>query len=910
MATELTQLARLKSQQTEQRPAIVLRIDGVETIFTASVLRKYIRIGDPGLLIGDDWVIGGLNAVENQRDIISLDGTTTTISQQLLQDKGGTSSVSAIDVSLLDLDEEITRLITPGEVVDEILGRKAEVFLGYQDTAFPQDFVRIFAGFISDVTSGAVVTFTIAHPEQKKRSEIFTTAQTKLTSAALFRAIENQGLRIMTRRSQVTTVSITYTPGATAGNEIVTVVGSAITVQIESGVSTAGQVKSAIEKSAPSAALVEVQAIDAAVLVTTLSTTNLTTPNVINVETTATFLTPAAPYLRTYLRINDEVMEYTGLTSTQFTGVTRAALETVDARARGDNHDEDDTVESFYRITGNAFDLALYIMMSNQGLAFAENLSVSSIVEVENVGSVPQAVYFEGRNIADDFGIVAGDTMSITGDAVPGNNVTDALISSVVNTQFGSYVTIDAAFPLVTSLTSLGLASFKSKYDVFPVGASLQMGGDQVDVPRFEEIRDLFSSSIFEYDMFVKETKSAKDFIDTELLFPTGAYTLPRRGKVSVGYTSPPLAIDNLVTLDESNVINPRQNKIKRSVSKYFYNNVLFKYDQLVTDDTFARGRIETDAESRNRIKLGNKTLAIPAPGVRDSSNNLAIMGIISKRLLERYRLAAESIRVQGFYGDIFSTDVGDVVLFGSEELNLSDTKNGSRSFEPRLWEVANKSMDIKSGVTTLDLVDTSYLVDGRYGIFSPSSQIASGSTTTLIRIENSYGWELPKLEREKWNGFIGEKIRIHDLDWTFDETVTLVGFSPTNDYQMIVSPALSVPPTAGMVVDIAEYQDAEASLGQIYKNIFCFFDPTVAVTTGTSSTVFEVGAGDIGKFLEGATIIVHNEDWTEVSPETTIASIAGNELTVDDDLGFTPDSSHIVDLIGFIDRGKAYRFL
>ena len=53
-------------------------------------------------------------------------------------------------------------------------------------------------------------------------------------------------------------ISIEYTTGGTAGSEVVSVVGHAISVQIESGVSTATQVKAAIDGSTPAAALVDV----------------------------------------------------------------------------------------------------------------------------------------------------------------------------------------------------------------------------------------------------------------------------------------------------------------------------------------------------------------------------------------------------------------------------------------------------------------------------------------------------------------------------------------------------------------------------------------------------------------------------------------------------------------------------
>lgn len=53
-------------------------------------------------------------------------------------------------------------------------------------------------------------------------------------------------------------ISIDYTPGATAGAEVVTVVGNAISVQIETTVSTATQVKAAVDGFPAAAALVNV----------------------------------------------------------------------------------------------------------------------------------------------------------------------------------------------------------------------------------------------------------------------------------------------------------------------------------------------------------------------------------------------------------------------------------------------------------------------------------------------------------------------------------------------------------------------------------------------------------------------------------------------------------------------------
>lgn len=50
-------------------------------------------------------------------------------------------------------------------------------------------------------------------------------------------------------------ISIAFTPGATAGAEVVSVVGNAISVQIETGVSTVTQVRTALQAAAPATAL-------------------------------------------------------------------------------------------------------------------------------------------------------------------------------------------------------------------------------------------------------------------------------------------------------------------------------------------------------------------------------------------------------------------------------------------------------------------------------------------------------------------------------------------------------------------------------------------------------------------------------------------------------------------------------
>lgn len=83
MSFELTKRALVASRQIELRPQLVLEVEGVSTLFGAVTILETVRVGAPGLLVGGDWRIGGLAAVLDQADIISLTGTGTQITQQL-----------------------------------------------------------------------------------------------------------------------------------------------------------------------------------------------------------------------------------------------------------------------------------------------------------------------------------------------------------------------------------------------------------------------------------------------------------------------------------------------------------------------------------------------------------------------------------------------------------------------------------------------------------------------------------------------------------------------------------------------------------------------------------------------------------------------------------------------------------
>lgn len=813
MAFTLTDAAKDKQTLTIQNPSLIVEIDGYDFLFTMNKILKYTRVGDSGLYIDGTWTIGGTTYERNALDYISIDGTTSSISQQLLSDKGGSSSITSFQISLIDFNEKMTSLVSPGKVLTDILGRECFVYLGYEETLFPQDYVLLFNGFIDEVESGGTIKLNVANPESKKRQDIFAVIETSIVGAM---------------------------------------------------------------------------------------TNSQTTIDLLSADN---FFLPVTSILTTYVKIDNEIIKYTGIIGNQLTGCVRGQFDTIAVV-----HDDATSAASWNRLQGNAIDLALQLMLSSPDVYYRTGISVTNFGQDGEGNANSNGIYFTNLDIETKWGLSVGDFITTTGASNGANNFSLRTVTSISSDVGGSFVIVNGA-ALVIETTSSATASLKSRYNVLPDG--LSMGAHQVDVEEYNRIQDLFVSSIPDYDFYLTDTIDGKTFIDTEILFPSNLFSLPKKGKSSVGVVSPPLALASLAVLDSNQVTKPESIKIKRSLGKYFYNTAIYKfnYDAVETSKPLT-GYILVDEDSQTQIPVGTKSITFKSKGLRNDVNTQAILPINARRVLDKYKFAAEAITISVFYGIGFNIDVGDVVLFGGEDINIPDSSSGVRGFTPRLCEVIDKKMDIFKGTVSLTVLDTSYLASGRYGTFSPSSIIGTGSTTSSIVITDSYNTTFPEIEKNKWEDIIGQNIYIHNDDYTTTYSTMLLGFDPSDNYSMLINP-IGGAPTAGMIVDVAFYPSSAIAFEQrLLKNIFCFTDPSIAVTSGVSVTEFVVGGGDISKFLVGATILLHNVDWSSVSPEVKITEINTNNIVVDRTLGFTPSSSFTVELIGFIDGGQPYRYM
>ena len=102
---------------------------------------------------------------------------------------------------------------------------------------------------------------------------------------------------------------------------------------------------------------------------------------------------------------------------------------------------------------------------------------------------------------------------------------------------------------------------------------------------------------------------NGKDFVNKDVYFPVGLYSIPRKGRSSVGFTSPPLATELLPVLDETNILNPNDLRAERSISKNFYNATVWRFNQDSLSDKFLAGEIFLSEKSVARIESGTTSI-------------------------------------------------------------------------------------------------------------------------------------------------------------------------------------------------------------------------------------------------------------------------------------------------------------
>jgi hypothetical protein len=905
VALTLSDALRQALTKNTIEPIYVLKFEGIDKYFSAVPVKSIPRYDDENLF----YDLPGLNYDKpfispKSRDYVIAQESSRSISQQIEPDKAGGTSATAMTFKIVDFQQEMSAIVSPGFTLPEFLGIGCDVYFTVTDgTSFPEDSITVMHGTVEESSAGpGFVRVTIAHPQNLLRQDFLSPFKSKLTEPLEFRSKVIQNNRYITREPLGNPVYVEYIYGVSLSVSV-SDTGSQYNIQVTiiNGVTTAKDVRKAIQDYLDSNRLVEVKSFGSESLIQVpQASTVLGDSNYVAVESVEGFFDDNLDAdFQSYIKVEDEILKVTSVDSVNNkiyfdnTITNRGLFNSV----FGVLGDVGDTVESFYVFEGNALTLSLKMMMSQ-----AEDTQAITDLwgTIPSIGLLQNSVFFAGVDLSRDLGIVEGDFATMPGV------FTERIVEQIVISGADSYMIVGGADIGTGNIEKT--VSFKSKFNTLPVGCGIK--SKFIDVPQFEALLERYSSDIPDYRFFIDDSIDMKEFLESEIFFPASLYLIPRKGRISVTITRPATGEENLFIFDSDVVTNPQNIEIGRSINRYFYNSIKWYYNRdSIDSDNYLDKSITINADSVQRFKRGVVPLLIESNGLRPDLGADQLIERNTRRMIDRYKNAPEYLSVSVPLAIGIPIEIGDTVVFGDELTQITDTTQGNRNFQPRLFEIINKTQNETDCQFTL--LETAYGVNGRYGVIAPSSYVSSGATTTAIRLKKSFATGALDLEVEKWEPYVGQKVVIHNDDWTFVEETTIQSILGDNT-GFLVAPALSSI-AEDYIAEPASYSDVKNDTGWTkWKAIHCFFNPQVEILAGISATQFTVNVADQSKFLAGAVVRIHNFSYSIDSgtSDYVIDSVVGNLITLKKALPFIPASGQFVDLIGFKDGGKPYLYV
>lgn len=625
-----------------------------------------------------------------------------------------------------------------------------------------------------------------------------------------------------------------------------------------------------------------------------------------------TFLLPALGF-RTFIRIDDEIIEYTGISGNILTGVIRGALTSI-AKA----HDAGDELESFYELSGDSIDLPLRLYLSGSGVTDSDEVYA---INDDGTVFIQNAIFFNDNDFREIIGASLGDLVNLVSISNPLNDFTNRKIVDYGQVNNRSYYVVDGS-NLNTELIPDASASFQSQHDVLPDGAGLKM--HQVDLVAFERINTLFPTRRLQFNRYIKEDLDLDKFVNEEVFLPSSFYHLPRKGKLSIGVFNPPLTDLNTVRINEKAITSQFAKNIvvERSVGKHFYNFIQAKTNEDSVEDTLLSTRVFLSADSTSRIPAKNKGLKIESGGLRVDSATMQKLETNTQRILERYQFAAEQIKAEVLYKVGLKVEIGDAVVFGSDILQVSDSTRGDRKFQPRVMQCINKAQSFTGSPVKLTLLDTNYSIFARYGIISPASKVLTVNANKILG--KPVCDSIIDSEQETWTPFISTRVQLRLPDFSYSEEFTIKDVSSSGEIFLDASPNLSFLPLNNgqqgalnktyteldLIIESIQYpQNTNPKDQELWKDTYVYFNPRLVITNVIDESNFEVSSLDLSAITEKSFIVVHDTDFVNLSQEVTVKEINSNLITLNVPLNYLPSVGDEVDLVGFIDGGFPYRW-
>lgn len=1001
-----------------RRPNLVFKIDGVSTVY--ALAKTYAEIPwtyGSAITYGQAGIFyGGSGVVETGKPYI-MDDSALSISQRI-EPEQGRGSTGDITVVLIDKDQEITQLVSPGQVVPDILARECSLWYGYQNTDYPEDYFILFRGYITNVvTQAGKVRLTISDATQKKRQ-----ATTQAYKSSIYLPMDAASLYFspvytaqLTDNVPVLNINGVYDPmiasyfkigdeyvlqdpAVTAGFE--TSQPNSISLLARGQLSTAATAKSPVTVAAtlPATSLyldanLNGTNFSAAVpngsyglaptgftsfiitLKNAMATAWAAAGGNVNYSFDVRFWvqsvgwTSAVSDSLTYLFSGNNPNQYKFLIEVRSTdaviypitsfrlnfasGANAAnSLRTVLGFANADYtggqsyispnylNMESVAIEQSMIVAGHPLDVALTMMLSGHQYT---GQACGAVGSSDGITSNSYAILLPaGVDAKRDYGLTSGlgasaevtklgDRVSITGSVYPANNqnciITD--IRSGPDNDHQVLIVQPSSGTLTFDTSGTIKLGFRSKYDRLPTNIGLKIPMALVDVEGHEAIRDIYLSDAgYQISPLLAVQTVGKEFIESQCYLPFGCYAVTKFGRLSLGITKPPIPGTTLVVLNKNNITNPQNITVTRGLNnRRFFNQIQYQYDK-GTDGKYATVYRALDTDSLNLFDIQN-ILPINSDGIKTTYNGAntgspAIVEDVAQSFLRRFALVASEIKLTVLMDVGSRIEAGDIIQLEDDgTLGVSNFDTGERDLGTNLFEVIDRTLDVKAGTCSLTLLsNVGFLSSDRFGGISPSSYIdTSGSsaapTPTSFSPAPSFGSVFGAQEYKKWENYVGQRVVVRTVDQlTSAQTVItgVTGTDATNAYGRItVSPALPFVPTSNYVIDLYDYDATAGDPDNYSHSVHAYLDPALTVLTGVSNTEFTISNADGAKIFVGSIIYLHDTSYANLSSNVTVTQKtvgATTSIRVNASLGFTPSASQLVELIGFTDdSSNGYMF-
>lgn len=168
------------------------------------------------------------------------------------------NNLSPSNIITVSLQGTPSGLAVPNINTVALISSEVPVWSGAQDYAIYKDPTTVAQDFGSTSKAAAMASAFFAQSPNPIQTQGYLAIIPRLQNVAVYANIQIQDINYQAVSSGVggNSITVAYTTGGVAGSEVVTVVSSAISVQIASGVSTAAQIAAAILASGPASALV------------------------------------------------------------------------------------------------------------------------------------------------------------------------------------------------------------------------------------------------------------------------------------------------------------------------------------------------------------------------------------------------------------------------------------------------------------------------------------------------------------------------------------------------------------------------------------------------------------------------------------------------------------------------------